>query len=82
MWCLPKKLANPTLRDEIDTLVGTLDDGPVRIATAAMGYGTVDLAVAKEGLAASNFLPKIIPRVDGKPRIRELVENTIWKILR
>ena len=29
----PKKLANPTLHDEIDTLVGTLDYGSVRIAT-------------------------------------------------
>src|SRR6478609_7281075 len=29
LWGFPKKLADPTLRIEIDTLVGTLDYGPV-----------------------------------------------------
>ena len=38
LWGFPKKLANPTLRTEIDTLVGTLDYGPVRVATGTMGY--------------------------------------------
>jgi acetoacetate decarboxylase len=76
LWGFPKKLANPTLHDEIDTLVGTLDYGPVRVATGTMGYKhrTVDLAAAKAGLAAPNFLLKIIPHVDGTPRICELVE--------
>jgi acetoacetate decarboxylase len=75
LWGFPKKLANPTLHDEIDTLVGTLDYGPVRVATGTMGYKhrTVDLATVKAGLAAPNFLLKIIPHVDGTPRIRELV---------
>ena len=34
----PKKLAGPTLRVETDTLVGTLDSGPVRVATGTMGF--------------------------------------------
>src|ERR1700732_1568490 len=38
LWGFPKKLAAPTLHVEIDTLVGTLDYGPVRVATATMGY--------------------------------------------
>ena len=38
LWGFPKKLASPTLRTETDTLVGTLDYGPVRVATATMGY--------------------------------------------
>ena len=38
LWGFPKKLAKPTLQAEIDTLVGTLDYGPVRIATGTMGY--------------------------------------------
>ena len=38
LWGFPKKLAQPTLHVEIDTLVGTLDYGPVRIATGTMGY--------------------------------------------
>ena len=38
LWGFPKKLAEPTLQTEIDTLVGTLDYGPVRVATGTMGY--------------------------------------------
>jgi acetoacetate decarboxylase len=32
LWGFPKKLAQPTLRTEIDALVGTLDYGPLRAA--------------------------------------------------
>jgi acetoacetate decarboxylase len=41
-----------------------------------MGYkhSAVDLAATKTALAAPNFLLKIIPHVDGTPRICELVE--------
>jgi acetoacetate decarboxylase len=76
LWGFPKKLANPTLHTEIDTLVGTLDYGPVRVATGSMGYKhqRADLAAVKVGLEAPNFLLKIIPHVDGSPRICELVE--------
>jgi acetoacetate decarboxylase len=38
LWGFPKKLAQPSLRAEIDTMVGTLDYGPVRVATGTMGY--------------------------------------------
>jgi len=76
LWGFPKKLAQPTLRAEIDTLVGTLDYGPVRIATGTMGYKhkAADLAAVKTALEAPNFLLKIIPHVDGTPRICEIVE--------
>src|SRR5262245_24409920 len=76
LWGFPKKLASPTLRAEIDTLVGTLDYGPVRIATGTMGYKHIsaDLAAVKASLRAPNYLLKIIPHVDGTPRICELVE--------
>ena len=76
LWGFPKKLAQPTLRTEIDTLVGTLDYGPLRVATGTMGYKhrAADLAQVKASLAAPNFLLKIIPHVDGTPRICELVE--------
>ena len=76
LWGFPKKLADPTFHVEIDTLVGTLDYGPVRVATASMGYKhkQADGALAKAALAAPNFLLKIIPHVDGTPRICELVE--------
>jgi len=76
LWGFPKKLARPTLHTEIDTLVGTLDYGPVRVATGSMGYKhrAADLSAVKASLAAPNFLLKIIPHVDGTARICELVE--------
>ena len=76
LWGFPKKLANPSLRTEIDTLVGTLDYGPVRVVTGTMGYKhrAIDLAPVAKSLSAPNFLLKIIPHVDGRPRICELVE--------
>jgi acetoacetate decarboxylase len=76
LWGFPKKLAQPTLKAEIDTLVGTLHYGPLRIAIGTMGYKhkQADLAAIKASLAAPNFLLKIMPHVDGTPRICELVE--------
>jgi len=76
LWGFPKKLASPTLKTEIDMLVGTLDYGPVRVVTATMGYKhrQADLAAVKASLAAPGYLLKIIPHVDGTARICELVE--------
>lgn len=76
LWGFPKKLANPTLQTEIDTLVGTLDYGKVRVATGTMGYKhkKADMEAVKASLAVPNFLLKIIPHVDGTARICELVE--------
>jgi len=75
LWGFPKKLASPQLEVEIDTLVGTLDYGKVRVAKATMGYKhrAADPAAVLAALAAPNFLLKIIPHVDGTPRICELV---------
>jgi acetoacetate decarboxylase len=83
LWGFPKKLANPSLHAEIDTLVGTLDYGPVRVATGTMGYKhrEADLAAVKASLLAPNFLLKIIPHVDGTPRICELVEYYLEDIV-
>ena len=76
LWGFPKKLAQPKLHTEIDTLVGTLDYGPVRVATGTMGYKHRALDASALGKALSdtpNFLLKIIPHVDGSARICELV---------
>lgn len=75
LWGFPKKLASPKLQTNIDTLVGTLDYGVVRIATATMGFKhrEADAAAVLASLAAPNFLLKIIPHVDATPRICELV---------
>jgi len=76
LWGFPKKLANPSLKAEIDTLVGTLDYGPVRVATGTMGYKhrALEAAGVLESLAAPNWLLKILPHVDGTARVCELVE--------
>src|SRR5262249_22781855 len=62
--------------------VGTLDYGPLRIATGTMGYKhkAADLAAVKTALEAPNFLLKIIPHVDGTPRICEIVEYYLEEI--
>lgn len=76
LWGFPKKLGRPSLRVESDTLLGTLDYGSVRVATGTMGYkhAALDRAAVAAALAAPNFLLKIVPHVDGTPRICELVE--------
>jgi acetoacetate decarboxylase len=82
LWGFPKKLAEPTLKAEIDTLVGSLHYGPPRIAVGTMGYKHkhADLAAVKASLTAPNFLLKIIPQVDGTARICELVEYHLQDI--
>ena len=75
LWGFPQKLASRNWRSKRDTLVGTLDYGPVRVARGTMGYKhrarehDAVLAVFNE----PSFLLKIIPHVDGAPRICELV---------
>ena len=82
LWGFPKKLAQPTLQPVSDAMIGTLDYGPVRVATGSMGYKhrPADLAAVKASLEAPNFLLKIIPHVDGTPRICELVEYYLQDI--
>lgn len=76
IWGYPKKLANPKLEVVSDTLLGTLDYGPCRIATATMGYKyePLDLAKVTESLQTPIYLLKIIPHVDGSTQICELIE--------
>ncbi|WP_203074142.1 acetoacetate decarboxylase [Falsiroseomonas ponticola] len=82
LWGFPKKLAQPSLRVERDTLLGTLDYGPVRVATGSMGYKHRALpeATLRAALAEPGFLLKIIPHVDGTPRICELVRYRLSDI--
>jgi acetoacetate decarboxylase len=82
LWGFPKKYAQPSLKVDRDLLVGTLDYGPVRVATGTMGYkhAAVDPDGVLEALAAPNFLLKIIPHVDGSPRICELVQYELQDV--
>jgi acetoacetate decarboxylase len=83
LWGFPKKLAQPTLRVERDTLLGTLDYGGVRIATGSMGYKHRALPedALRAALAEPGFLLKIIPHVDGRPRICELVRYHLTDVV-
>lgn len=82
LWGFPKKLAAPSLRVEHDTLVGALDYGPLRVATGAMGYKhrAMDAQAALRALSEPGFLLKIIPHVDGTPRICELVRYRLGDV--
>ncbi|QDQ86393.1 acetoacetate decarboxylase [Alcaligenaceae bacterium SJ-26] len=75
IWGFPKKLATPNLRHEQETLVGTLHYGSVLCATATMGYKHRELNLPSfaRNLDKPAFMIKIIPHVDGSPRICELV---------
>lgn len=82
IWGFPKKLASPSLAPDKDVLIGTLDYGAIRVATATMGYKhhTLDVAPVLQGMLAPNYLLKIIPHVDGTPRICELVQYELQDV--
>ncbi|ETO92613.1 acetoacetate decarboxylase [Legionella oakridgensis] len=82
IWGFPKKMAQPKLQVEKETLLGTLDYGNCRVATGTMGYKyqTLDIQKVAESLKGKNYLLKIIPHVDGSVRICELVEYELENI--
>jgi len=75
LWGFPQKLARPSLAVERDTLVGRLDFGPLPVAMGSMGFKhrPVPPGQAEAMLTEPGVLLKIIPHVDGRPRICELV---------
>jgi acetoacetate decarboxylase len=78
----PKKLGAPSLYVDSDTLVGTLDYGSLRVATATMGYKHRPLAEedARAEIGQPTFALKILPGYDRRPRILELVRSRITDI--
>jgi acetoacetate decarboxylase len=82
LWGFPKKLGNPKLQVDKDTLVGTLDYGQVRVATGTMGFKhkALDPDPVVKSLGEPNYLLKLIPHVDGTPRICELVRYSMTDI--
>lgn len=78
----PKKLGKPALYVDSDTLVGSIDYGSLRIATATMGYKHRPLP-RDEALAAigvETFMLKTMRGYDSRPRICELVRTRISDI--
>ena len=61
---------------------GTLDYSDFRIATGTMGFKhrALDHEAVAKTLASPSFLLKIIPHVDGTPRICELVQYSLSDI--
>ncbi|GED01349.1 acetoacetate decarboxylase [Bacillus atrophaeus] len=78
----PKKLGNPNLYVDSDTLVGTLDYGSLRVATATMGYKHVEMdkEQAKSEICRPNFMVKIVTDYSGKLRVCDLVRTQITDI--
>jgi acetoacetate decarboxylase len=76
IWGFPKKLGQPELTVHQDTLVGRLHYSDCPVARATMGYKhrSLDTGKIQDTLEASTtLLYKLIPHVDGTPRIAELV---------
>lgn len=82
IWGFPKKLAKPRLFVEEDTLIGTLDYGSIRIATATMGYkhNSVDKDIILASMKKPTFLLKNIPGVDGTPQINQLTRTYLTDV--
>lgn len=82
IWGFPKKYAKPQLFVEEDTLIGLLNYGSIRIATATMGYKhhTLDKQAILAEVKKPIFLLKNIPGVDGKPEINQLTRTYLTDI--
>ncbi len=82
IWGFPKKLAKPKLFVESDTLIGELNYGSIRIATATMGYKhrELDKQAVLKSMQQPVLLLKNIPGVDGKPEINQLTSTTLTDI--
>ena len=78
----PKKLGRPALYVDSDTLVGTLDYGTLRVATATMGFkhGALDEAAAREEIGQPTYGLKLLPGYDRRQRICELVRSQITRM--
>jgi acetoacetate decarboxylase len=79
----PKVIGAPKLYIDGPTLVGTIDFGTLRVATATMGYKHYDLdkREAEAQITVPTFMLKTIPGYDGAPRVQELVRTQITDIV-
>ncbi|MCP2163623.1 acetoacetate decarboxylase [Goodfellowiella coeruleoviolacea] len=79
----PKTVGAPRLYVDHGVLVGTLDYGTLRVATATMGYKhhEFDLAEARAQISVPTFMLKIVPGYDGTPRVAELVRTEITDVV-
>ncbi|MFJ5728993.1 acetoacetate decarboxylase [Streptomyces paradoxus] len=78
----PKVLGSPALYADSGALVGTLDHGSLRVATATMGYKhhELDRREAEEQITVPTYMLKTVPGYDGSPRVQELVRTRITDV--
>ncbi len=84
IWGFPKKWGVPRLKVVKDTLTGTLHYDEERVAMGTMGFKHVSLAdrldqVAK-AIGGLNVNLKLIPDVDGSPKIAQLVGYNLTNV--
>jgi len=78
IWGYPMKFGRSRLTVEGDTLTGETHYAGARVALGTMVYkheAHDDLAALAERLARPQFTLKLIPDIDGKPAIAQLVET-------
>ena len=85
IWGFPKKYGVPRLKVVKDTLTGTLFYDEESVAMGTMSYKPISLAdrldeVAK-GIAKLNVNLKLLPDVDGKPKVAQLVGYNLEDIV-
>ncbi|PWB81579.1 MAG: acetoacetate decarboxylase [Methylocystaceae bacterium] len=83
LWGFPKKLASPKITHDGDVVVGTLHYGAALCVTASIGYKhrILDPGPIAKAIGEPNFLIKIIPHVDGSPRVLELVRYRMTDVV-
>lgn len=82
IWGFPKKYARPELTIKTDTLTGLLHYAEERVAlgTMAYKYHTCDPDNAYQALNKMQINLKLIPHVDGRPAIAQLVAYQLTDI--
>jgi len=84
IWGFPKKFGHPKLEVVEDTLTGTLSYAGQKVAVGTMGYKHRDLSgeleTVKTSMEKTQVNLKLIPGVDGKPAIAQLVAYNLCDI--
>ncbi|MFJ6787361.1 acetoacetate decarboxylase [Streptomyces angustmyceticus] len=78
----PKTIGSPALYVDHGALVGVLDYGTIRVATATMGYKhhELDPEEAAAQLTVPTFMLKLVPGYDGTPQVAQLVRTRISEV--
>ncbi|MFE0190131.1 acetoacetate decarboxylase [Streptomyces sp. NPDC058989] len=79
----PKVAGSPALYVDHGALVGVLDHGTVRVATATMGYKhhELDPEEAAAQITVPTFMLKLVPGFDGTAQVAQLVRTEISDVV-